>query len=67
MSNKPPSSLNIVKTKLVRGVRAINGLFSSDSSKSTKFGPEVHNAVGFTSLPAKTVVFRLDVNHRYKT
>jgi len=33
---------------LVRGVRAIKGLFGSDSSKSTKFGPEVDNTIWFT-------------------
>ena len=37
------------------GVRAIKGLFGSDSSKSTKFGPEVDNAIRFTFLlSAKT-------------
>ena len=30
--------------EVVRDVRAIKGLFGSDSSKSTKFGPEVDNA-----------------------
>ena len=39
------------KAFIVRGVRAIKGLFGSDSSKSTKFGPEVDKAIGFTFLP----------------
>jgi len=32
---------------IVRGVRAIKGLFGFDSSKSTKFGTEVDNPIGF--------------------
>ena len=32
------------------GVRAINGLFGSDSSKRTNFGPEVDNTIRFTFL-----------------
>ena len=32
-------------------VRAIKGLFGSDSSKSTKFGPEGDNATETTFLP----------------
>ena len=39
------------KLILVRGVSAIKGLFGSDSSKSTKFGPEVDNATESTFLP----------------
>ena len=40
---------------LVKGVRAIKGLFGSDSFKSSKFGLEVDNDIGYTFLPgAKT-------------
>ena len=43
------------KAFIVRGVRAIKGLFGSDSSKSTKFGTEVDDTIWFTFLPvAKT-------------
>ena len=40
---------------------AIKGLFGSDSSKSTKFGPEVKNAIWFTFLPGPKT--GADVNH----
>ena len=36
---------------IVRVVRTIRRLFGSDSSKSTKFAPEVDNAIRFTFLP----------------
>ena len=40
---------------IIRGVKAIKGMFGSDSSKNTNFGTEVDNAIGFTFLPcAKT-------------
>ena len=59
------------KSFIVRVVMAIKGLFGSDSSKSTKFGPEVDKAIGLTFLPgadeaAILAKFWLDVNHRYK-
>jgi len=38
---------------LVRGVRAITGMFGSESSKSTKVGTEVDKAIGFTFLPGR--------------
>jgi len=68
------SMLILIILLLVRGVRAIKGLFSSDSSKSNKFGPEVDNAIWFTSFltGAKTgakykmAAIWLDVNQRYK-
>ena len=37
---------------IASGVRAIQGLFGSDSSKSTNVGPEVDKAKGFTFLPS---------------
>ena len=36
---------------IVRVVRTIRRLFGSDSSKRTKFAPEIDNAIGFTFLP----------------
>ena len=52
------------KTVLIgRRVRAIKGLFGSDSSKSTKFGPEVDNATGFTLLPGAKIILN-NVDHK---
>ena len=63
--------------EVVRDVRAIKRLFGSDSSKSTKFGPEVDNAniVYIFAGPqdraailtkSNMAASRLNVNYRYK-
>ena len=57
------------------GVRAIKRMIGSDSSKSTKLGPEVDNTIWFTFFPDEAAILAkynmaailLDVNHRYKT
>ena len=49
-------------------------MFGSDSSKNTKFGPEVDNTIWFTFSPDGAAILAkynmaailLDVNHRYK-
>jgi len=43
--------IDLIISFIVRGVRAIKELFGSDSYKSTKFGPEVDNAVYICEFP----------------